>query len=255
MKTFAIALLLGAFCATGASAQSAKPSETTSGDASLAGGTIINAKLDSSLDSKKAKSGQQVVAHTIEDVKSNDGRKILPNGTKIIGHVTEASARSNGQAESMLAIQFDKAMLKGGQEMPLNNVTIQAVAAPSREASSYGNNTEPSTTPGMPSNTPSNNPSMSGSRGARPESTPPPSTSPYPSESPEGANGGESNAAGPLPANTRGVYGVAGVRLASKGSGEGSVLTSTDKNVHLDGGTRLLLAVQPQGASPAPSGK
>jgi hypothetical protein len=256
MKSFALAFLLATFCVTGAAAQStAPPSETTSSDASLASGTVINAKLDSSIDSKKAKPGQQVTAHTVEDVKSTDGRTILPKGTKIIGHVTEASARSNGQGESVLAIQFDKAVLKGGQEMPLNNVTIQAVAAPSREASAYGSDTERTTTPGTPSNTPSNNPSMSGSRGARAGASPTPSTNPYPSANPDGTSGGESNSAGPLPANTKGVYGVEGVRLMSKGNGEGTMLTSTNKNVHLDGGTRLLLAVQPQGGSAAPSGR
>jgi hypothetical protein len=208
--------------------------------------------LNSSVDSKKAKPGEQVVAHTIEPVKSTDGRTILPQGTKLIGHVTEASARSNGQGESVLAIQFDKAILKDKQEVPLKNVTIQAVAAPSREASAYGPDTDRTVTQGTPNNVPSNNPSMSGSRGARPDATPAPSTNPYPSANPDGTSGG-SNAAGPLPANTRGVYGVEGVRLSSKG--EETVLTSTNKNVHLDGGTRLLLTVQPQGGSPAPSGK
>jgi hypothetical protein len=58
-----------------------------------------------------------------------------------------------------------------------------------------------------------------------------------------------------LPANTRGVYGLEGVRLSSSANGEGTVLTSTAKNVHLDGGTRLLLTVQPQTASAAPSGR
>jgi hypothetical protein len=153
----------------------------------------------------------------------------------------------------MLAIQFDKAILKDKQEVPLKNVTIQAVAAPSREASAYGPDTERTTTRGTPTNAPSNNPSMSGSRGARPDGTSTPSNNPYPSANPDGTPGGEANAAGPLPANTRGVYGVEGVRLSSKG--EETVLTSTNKTVHLDGGTRLLLTVQPQGGSPAPSGK
>jgi hypothetical protein len=254
MKSLVIALTLATFCAAGAAAQSAPPSETTSSEASLSSGTVINAMLDSSVDSKKAKSGQQIKAHTIEEVKSTDGRTILPKGAKIVGHVTEASARSNGQGESVLAIQFDKAVSKGGQEVPLNNVTIQAVAAPSREASAYGSYTDRTTTPGTPGNTPSNNPSMSGSRGARPDATTTPSTNPYPSANPNGTSGGESNTAGPLPANTRGVYGFDGVRLTSKGN-EGTVLTSTNKNVHLDGGTRLLLAVQPQGGSASPGGK
>jgi hypothetical protein len=151
----------------------------------------------------------------------------------------------------MLAIQFDKAMLKGGQEVPLNNVVIQAVAAPARETSSYGGyDAQPTTAPGAPSN----NPSMSGSRGARPEGTSPTQT--YPSTNSNGTNpSGELNNSGPLPANARGVYGLEGVHLSTSSNGEGTVLTSTDKNIHLDGGTRLLLTVQPQSASAAPSGK
>jgi hypothetical protein len=251
MKCFAIAFAVAALCATGAAAQSAPPSENVSSEASLAGGTAINATLNSSIDSKKAKPGEQITAHTMEAVKSTDGRTILPKGTKLIGHVTKASARSNGQGESMLAIQFDKAMLKGGQEVPLNNVVIQAVAAPARETSSYGGyDAQPTTAPGAPSN----NPSMSGSRGARPEGTSPTQT--YPSTNSNGTNpSGELNNSGPLPANARGVYGLEGVHLSTSSNGEGTVLTSTDKNIHLDGGTRLLLTVQPQSASAAPSGK
>jgi hypothetical protein len=249
MKPFAAAFVLATLCATGAAAQSPPPSETASSEASLAGGMVINATLDSSIDSKKAKAGEQITAHTTEAVKSTDGRTILPKGTKLIGHVTQASARSNGQGEAMLAIQFDKAVLKDGQEVPLNSVVIQAVAAPSHEASAYSTDTERTTTPG----TPTNNPSMSGSRGARSESTP--SRQTYPSANPNGTPGGEANSAGPLPANTRGVYGLEGVRLSTNANGEGTVLTSTAKNVHLDGGTRLLLTVQPQSANAAPSGK
>jgi Bacterial conjugation TrbI-like protein len=261
MKSLAIGVALATLCAAGLRAQSAAPSETTSSDASLASGTVINAELNSSIDSKKAKPGEQVTAHTTEAVKSTDGRTILPRGAKIIGHVTQASARSKGEGESVLAIQFDKAILKDKQEVLLNNVTIQAVAAPGREAAGYNPTTAGA--PGSPSNTQSNNPSMSGSRGARPEGTQPTSTNTYPTADPtntyptaDPTNGpaGESNS-GPLPANMRGVYGMEGVRLNVKGNAGETVLTSSDKNVHLDGGTRLLLAVQPQSGNGAPSGK
>ena len=253
MKPFAVGFVLAMFCVGGAAAQSPTPAETASSEASLAGGTVINAELNSSIDSKKAKPGEQITAHTTEAVRSTDGRAILPKGTKLVGHVTQASARSNGQGEAMLAIQFDKAVLKDGQEVPLN-VVIQAVAAPSREAAAFGSDTDRAIMPGTaPTNSPSNNPSMSGSRGARPDSTT--TTQPYPSANPRGTSGSESDSAGPLPANTRGVYGLEGVRLSSSANGEGTVLTSTAKNVHLDGGTRLLLTVQPQTASAAPSGR
>lgn len=254
MNSLIAALVVGLFCAVGAGAQT--PAVTGSSDPSLAAGTAINAELNSSIDSKKAKPGAQITAHITEAVKSADGRTILPNGTKLIGHVTQASVRSHGQDQALLAFQFDKAMLKGGQEMPLTNALAQAVAAPSREASAFGADAGPTTTTagaGAPTNNPgmSGNPSMSDSRGARPESTP--ATQPYPGTDPNAAGGGDSNFAGPLSANTRGVYGLQGVRLNANENG--AVLTSSAKNVHLDGGTRLLLTVQPQSATAAPSSR
>jgi len=253
MKPFAAAIALTGLFVTGSAAQAPAPSSGS--EASLAGGMVLNATLNSSIDSKKAKPGEQITAHTTEAVKSTDGRMILPNGTKIIGHVIQASARANGQGQAMLALQFDKAVLKDKQEIPLN-VVIQAIAAPAQSAPPVFNDSGRATAgpgssgPGL--SAPSNNPSMSGSRGARPEGTPP--TDPYPTGIPNTtSSGGESNSGGPLPASMRGVYGIDGVRLSA--NGEGTVLTSTAKNVHLDGGTRLLLAVQPQSASAAPSGK
>jgi hypothetical protein len=254
MKPFAATLSVVSMFAAGVAAQAPAPtpSENTNSEASLAGGTVLNATLNSSIDSKKAKPGEQITAHTTEAVKSSDGRTILPNGTKLIGHVTQASARGNGQEQAMLAIQFDKAVLKDKQEMPLN-VVIQAIAAPAQQApsSAYGGSSGGGA--GAPGTSPSNNPSMSGSRGGRPEGTP--VGEPYPSANSNGAPGGEPNSGGPLPANMRGVYGLDGVKISANANGEGTVLTSSAKNVHLDGGTRLLLAVQPQSASAAPSGK
>ena len=253
MKPFTAALALTGFLGTCLAAQAPPPSENTSSEASLAGGTVLNATLNSSIDSKKAKPGEQITAHTTEAVKSRDGRTILPNGTKLIGHITQASARGNGQEQAMLAIQFDKAVLKDKQEMPLN-VVIQAIAAPAQQAPSSafgGGDAGRATAPGASS--PSNNPSMSGSRGGRSEGTSPADS--YPNDNSNGAPGNESNSAGPLPTNARGVYGLDGVRISANANGEGTVLTSNAKNVHLDGGTRLLLAVQPQSASAAPSGK
>ena len=255
MKIFVTILAVAVLCVASEAAQAPSPSENTSSDASLADGMAINATLNSSIDSKKAKPGEQITAHTTEAVKSTDGRTILPKGTKLVGHVTQATARSNGQSESMLAIQFDKALLKDKQEVPLHNVVIQAVAAPAQQsqASTYSTEADRTGSPG----TPSNNPSMAGSRGARPESTP--NAQQYPNENPAGNNpdsstGGASNG-GALPANAKGVYGFDGLRLSASANGEGTVLTSTNKNVHLDGGTRLLLTVQPQNASAAPNSK
>ena len=250
MKLLAAAFVVAGLCAATAAAQTPTPSENTSSDASLSGGTVVTAALNSSIDSKKAKPGDQIVAHITEAVKSSDGRTILPNGTKLIGHVTKASARTNGQGEAMLALQFEKVVLKDKQEMPLN-VVIQAVAAPAQAASTFSSDTERATSPSS-AGMPSSNPSMSGSRGARQEGASP-APQQYPNDN--GTSTRDTDSSGPLPANTRGVYGLQGVQISPNANGEGTVLTSTGKNVHLDGGTRLLLAVQPQSASAMPGGK
>src|SRR3984957_11427861 len=96
-------------------------------EAILAGGTTILAELNSGLDSKKVKAGDKVAARVTAPMKSNDGRKIIPRGTKLEGHVTQADARSKGGNASVLGIQFDKATLKDGTEIALN-VVIQAMA-------------------------------------------------------------------------------------------------------------------------------
>ena len=105
-------------------------------DAALAGGTSMNAVLNAPVDSKKAKEGDAVTAHTTEAVKA-DGKTVIPKGTKLVGHVTRASAKGKGDAESALGVAFDKAILKNGQEVPLQ-ATIQAMAAAQTSAAIAG---------------------------------------------------------------------------------------------------------------------
>ena len=255
---FSAAVGLGAFANTRtpqaqAPAPTSTPSENTGTEGTLAPGMSINAELNSSLDSKKAKSGDPVTAKATEAVKSSDGRTILPKGAKLVGKVTEVKSRSKGDSESMIGIQFDKAMLKDGQTVGLTNVAIQAIAPPASSASSFSSGPPTSGgASGAPSGTASSNPSMSGSQGARTS----PSTgsqTPYPDSGNDAAGG---NMSGPLPPNARGVYGIQGMKLAiaASANGETSVISSTGKNVHLDGGTRLLLAPAQQ-ASAGPSGQ
>ena len=96
----------------GAGLAPAARSEQT--EATLAAGTAILAELNSGLDSKKLKAGDAVIAHTTEPMKSNDEPTIMPRGTKLEGHVTQAEARNKGGNASTLGIQFDKATLKDG---------------------------------------------------------------------------------------------------------------------------------------------
>ncbi|PYU03506.1 MAG: hypothetical protein DMG33_16595 [Acidobacteria bacterium] len=55
--------------------------------------------------------------------------------------------------------------------------------------------------------------------------------------------------------NSRGVFGLNGLNLntAASNSTQGSLITSTGKNVHLDSGTQLLLVSQAQAGSQSES--
>src|SRR5713101_4705740 len=93
----------------------------------LKSGSSIHATLEKPVDARKNKLGDQVVAKTSEDVKS-EGKVVIPRGSKIVGHVTEVKAREKGQAESAVGVVFDHAVLKDGRQVPLS-LAVQAIGS------------------------------------------------------------------------------------------------------------------------------
>jgi hypothetical protein len=242
------AILTGAMFAAVAAAQTQLAAQTpaTSGtpgaqaqaepSAGLPSGTAVNALLNSSVDSKKAKVGDKVEARTTEEIKFA-GKTIVPTGAKLEGHVTEATARSKGDRGSTLAIQFDKVIPKKGEEIPLN-VSILAIGAPQNDFSGGAGSDPTSATP---------NPATGASpMGTSHTPTATPGSANYPTlgadSVPRGMNGSAQ-----LPASGRGVYGLKDLKLmaSSSGASETTIITSDGKNVRLDSGTRLLLVSQP----------
>jgi len=242
-------------------------SQGTQGSAMLADGTAFNATLDKPLDSKKCKPGEPVTAHTTEPVKSG-GKTILPKGTTMVGHVTQASARANGQADSQLGIVFDKAVMKNGHEMPMN-VAIQALGAASGQASAATDNLElteggagygggsagasggrgalggVTSTAGGAAGGLTNTATGTGDAVGGTLNTAAQTTT----SAVGGATNGASrtlNTAGQFASNSRGVFGIHGLNLSSAtaAGAQGSLITSAGKNVHLDSGTRMLLVSQ-----------
>jgi hypothetical protein len=261
-----------------ASASTSASAQNGQANGSLAGGTAFNAALSSPIDSKKCKPGDAVTARTTEAAKS-EGKTVIPKGSRLVGHVTQASARAKGESESSLGIVFDKAILKNGEEVPLN-VAIQAIAAAQSNVSAAGADLDAfagagasgagsgggggrgglggltsgaggavgavtntaANVGGVASGTVNSAANAGGSiAGAS-----------------RGAVGGL-NAAGQLTSNSQGVFGLNGLNLnaAASNATQGSVITSAGKNVHLDSGTRMLLVSQAQtgeqGASKQPS--
>jgi hypothetical protein len=319
MKRFALVLVAGSLLAWSAAAQSSSGSQPTAqaggsassstsaqagasgaqaasnssgsaaakagnNSASLASGTTMNAALSRPVDAKKNKPGDTVTAHTTQATKS-DGQVVIPKGAQLVGHVTQAQARSKNQSQSELGIVFDKAVLKNGQEVPLN-MTIQAVAAASSMASTAGPEdlglSGGAAGSGMASGRRSGGGSALGGVG----STAGGAVGAVGGVSSSAANVGGAtngavgstanaaggtvgstanaagaargtfgglNAAGQLTSNSQGVFGLNGLTLTSVAAGgaQGSLITSTTQNVHLDSGTQMVLSAAGQAQAQA----
>lgn len=208
----------------------------------IAPGSVIPVEVSKTIDAKKAKTGDEVVATVTRDLTTSRGDVVVPKNTKVIGHVTEAQARNKEQKQSELGIAFDRAIVKGDQmQLPMS---IQAVIAP-LPSNPGGGPESPSPAPGAPMGTSSNSP-MGGSRqggtGGTSPSAQPQQNYPrggIPSESQPSAN------RPPINGNTEGVIGMSDVKLesGSQNSQQGSVLTSEKSNVKIEKGTMLLLRV------------
>jgi hypothetical protein len=208
----------------------------------IAPGSVIPVQLTKTIDAKKAKTGEQVVAKVTQDMKTSTGEVLLPKDTKIIGHVTEAQARSKEQKESELAIMFDRAEIKNGNSMELP-MSIQAIIGQQNNQPASGGNDQG--VPPAPSGGAAPMPSGAGRSPMAGGSTPPPSA---PASEEPGAvpNAGQTanSARPPINGHTTGVIGLSNIQLSPNSNAQqGSVVTSDKNNVKLESGTMLLLRV------------
>lgn len=93
------------------------------GVAQAPAGVSVNAELTKGIDVKKAKVGDLVNAKTTDAVKLADGTE-LPKGTKLVGKVTDARAKSGSDKTSHLAFSLDQAVTKDGHEVALRVMVI-----------------------------------------------------------------------------------------------------------------------------------
>jgi len=188
----------------GASAQAA--SEPMHPSAGAAHHGTFTVELLKPLDSKKLKQGDPVEAKLTGSITLPSGAQV-PAGTKLVGHVTQASARGKGESESSLGFVFDQIARPGGEDTPIKGV-LQAVAPnPNSDVTTGNNGVDYGNT----------------LRSAM---------------APAGANGGDVSHPPLLTEDSTGVLGFKNMKMDSNG-----VLTSTAKELKLDAGTRLLLNV------------
>jgi hypothetical protein len=240
--------------ATGQPAPSSAPAQAGSAPAPgasntrIAPGSVIPAQLAKTVDAKKAKKGDEVVAKVPQDLQATSGQVLLPKDTKIIGHVTDAQPRSKEQKESQLAIAFDRVDVKGGEQMQLP-MSIQAIIAPpNRNPANAGNAgagnepapTSPSAGTGAPTGA-----GARGGMGGNPSAYPSGAGNASAGNAPSVPQGSAEAARPQITGDTRGVVGIPDLNLSAASDAQGSVVTSEKKNVKLEDGTFLLLRVSP----------
>jgi hypothetical protein len=216
----------------------------------LQAGSTVQAELVKPLDAHKNKVGDEVVAKTTHDVKS-EGHVIVPKGSKLIGHVTEVKAHSKEQATSELGIAFDHAILKNGAEMPLA-LGIQAIGRSQANATATEDDTMMASGGGGAMGSTSVRPSGGGGMvgGVRSTAGGVVNTAGSTAGSTAGTAVNTTGAAGgavsgSLSSTSQGVVGLQGLSLSSdtSNSTHASVVSSSTGNVHLDGGTEMVLRV------------
>lgn len=111
----------------------------------------LDVRLAKTLHSKKLKEGDEVQARTeggLEPDVQGLGVKI-PHGSTVIGHVTEAKARSNGDQISSLGIVFEKIRFHDGREVPIRGIIGRYLdTSPAFSPQAVPNNEPPRCSPG-----------------------------------------------------------------------------------------------------------
>jgi hypothetical protein len=203
-------------------------------------GTTFNASLTEALDTRRTKAGDAVMAEAAEDV-SYQRSMIFPKGTKVVGHVVKVTSGGKGRAGSAIFVQFDKAVMKDGQEIILN-AGIQALAATAAipesaksaadERASGDDNTDRADSAASSD--------LVTTTYQAPQTLRTPLT-------PAAVAEGKFTSDGLFSAESKGAFGRPDLKVytpTSEGS-HGTVILSSKKTMHLDAGTHLLLVVQP----------
>ncbi len=218
-------------------APAADSADKASSQPASPGGTIV-AELAKSVDAKKAKADDKIEARLTMDLLSH-GKVEIPRGAKIIGHITDAKTGVKQAPGSMVEIAFDRIVLKGGREIPLK-ATIQALGAPLQISGTSSDGIPDASTesPNLNGNMPDGmgNPGRNASTGypSRPASTLGGLGGPA-------DNGQNKNSTPPLGPTSQGVVGMKGISLSN--TAQGSAISSATENIHLRGGTQLVLRV------------
>lgn len=227
---------------------SAAPATAVAAPADL---RAVKGELVSKIDTKTAKTGDDVVVQTKAAVKTADGTEI-PKGSKLVGHVLAVQASTANQ-NSQVVLLLDHAELKGGQSLPIQS-QIQSIGEGGGDsaASDSAAMSEPST----PSASPGANGAPGNANGGSASSSAPASpgtTATRPSTASPSAT--TAPAAGTVVARTGNIAiratSIPGVLLANNEPGQrdprmaqaSSILLGAQRDVQFSSGTPVVIGV------------
>lgn len=184
----------------------------------------VPGELETKLDTRTTRPGESVVVRTTASAATANGI-VIPKGSKIVGHVTSVQTLNQANENTRVTLQFDRAVLRGGQQLPIKSV-IQSVA------------------PAMPA---SSAPAAKGE-----PDKPEPSAQPQSASADTAPHANSALVVGKIVAKNGNLdirtTAIPGVLLAADADGQpfpdaSGALVGSQKNLHLEGGTRMVLAV------------
>jgi hypothetical protein len=216
--------------ATSAAYKASNKTRKVASASPLKSGTTIQAELVNPVDAKKSKVGDEVIATTTHAVTAG-GKVIVPSGSKLVGRIMGVRVQNSEQSTSQVGIAFNRAVLKSGKEIPVA-LTIQAIGSSPESAASvsayqraYGGGTLIGT---------------SSTKGSLVTTASHTTGTVVNTVDHQGTAAKRSSSAG-----SQGVVGPRGLSLFSQTTpfATASVVSSQGNNVHLDGGTEMILRV------------
>lgn len=123
--------------ATGQAAGETTAQAGKQAEGAVRAGTKINAQLESAVDARTAKPGDEVAAKVTKDVKQN-GKTVVHKGDRLLGRVQSVHARGEGKGDagSSVSVMFDR--LASGEATSQLHTVVSAIFSTPAERQSGG---------------------------------------------------------------------------------------------------------------------
>jgi len=132
-QTASLAVILASVSIAGAQSPSTPQSEPSSHVIMMVN---LPANLEKTIDAKKAKTGDPILAKVSASTQLSDGTKV-PTGSILQGHIDTVTP-SDKKSDSTLTVTFDKLQLKNGNEVSVKATLISVMStAPGGDDKAY----------------------------------------------------------------------------------------------------------------------